>query len=74
MAPHDFAYPRVAEWSPWPHGAGTGESDVSRDREMRCGECSVRMFSSRAGELVASGFFCPQCRTPMELVPIPGGA
>jgi DNA-directed RNA polymerase subunit RPC12/RpoP len=69
MLPHDFAYPRV-EWRPWPHGEPPVAETVAPDREMRCGDCSVRMFSSRAGELVASGYSCPHCATPMVLVPL----
>jgi DNA-directed RNA polymerase subunit RPC12/RpoP len=64
---HDFAYPRVAEFSPM--DAERHRSAISGpDREMRCPLCTVRMFSSRAAEFVLAGYLCPRCQHPLELV------
>ncbi len=40
------------------------------DREMRCVDCGMRMFSSRAPEL-APALDCPRCRGQLALVPLP---
>jgi hypothetical protein len=48
------------------------EQPASRvDREMRCPNCGMRLFTSRAEEFVERQFACPRCRIAMELVPGP---
>lgn len=45
------------------------QDDTVEDREMQCGRCATRIFSSRASKLVANGFRCPRCLAPVTLVP-----
>jgi hypothetical protein len=65
---HHFSYPLVTEYrlmrDMQAHVTGHGP-----DREMRCPCCSLRMFSSRAPDLVEAGFLCPRCQTTVLLVP-----
>jgi hypothetical protein len=39
------------------------------DRELRCGTCGNRMFSSRAEELLDRGLRCSRCLGPLDLMP-----
>jgi hypothetical protein len=41
------------------------------DRELRCGACGNRMFSSRAEQLLDQGLRCSRCLGDLQLMPIP---
>ena len=53
------------------HGIADAEQ-ASTDREMRCGDCGTRAFTSRAPELVDASFGCPRCGSELALVPATG--
>jgi len=63
-----FSYPRVTEYTLM-RDTHAHIGEPGPDREMRCPCCSLRMFSSRAPDLVEAGFCCPRCQTTVLLVP-----
>jgi DNA-directed RNA polymerase subunit RPC12/RpoP len=44
-------------------------ASTADDRELRCEDCSTRIFSARAAKLHRSGFRCPRCGGRTSLVP-----